>query len=302
MNLPRRWNVLLLLQFICVTLNFPRVPARVSEALILRTYPLKEADLVVSFLTRDQGKLRGVAKRARRPKGGFGAGLERLSHVRAAYFQREARELVNLDSCELIRSQFPLVSDYHASVALDYFAEVAEQLLPSAEPSEKFFRLFLAVLDSLQPAAVGQAGLGVGPAAGNVWRAVTYFSFWAVRLSGWLPELNVCLSCGAMLDDPESPERAFFSRARDGLICSHCRRSTGAGNSWELSGESRGIAGEILRRPVAELSAANWGRSTAADLRRFLVQRIESHAERRLLTARILEESAEESAEERATG
>src|SRR5580704_586313 len=61
--------------FICVTLKFPRVPARVSEALVLRTYPLKEADLVVSFLTRDQGRLRGVAKRARRPKSAFGSGL-----------------------------------------------------------------------------------------------------------------------------------------------------------------------------------------------------------------------------------
>src|SRR5262245_44572688 len=98
------------------TVLFPRVPARVSEALVLRTYPFQEADLVVSFLTRDQGKLRGVAKRARRPKNAFGAGLERLSHVRMAYFQRENRELVNLDSCELIRSQFGLVSDYHAGV------------------------------------------------------------------------------------------------------------------------------------------------------------------------------------------
>ena len=129
------------------------MPARVSEALVLRTYPLQEADLVVSFLTRDQGKLRGVAKRARRPKSAFGAGLERLSHVRMAYFQRETRELVNLDSCELIRSQFGLVSDYWAGVALDYFAEVTEQLLPPAEPNEKFFRLLLAVLDSLATAA-----------------------------------------------------------------------------------------------------------------------------------------------------
>ena len=71
------------------------MPARVSEALVLRTYPLKEADLVVAFLTRDRGMLRGVAKRARRPKNSFGAGLERLSHVRMAYFQRETRELVN---------------------------------------------------------------------------------------------------------------------------------------------------------------------------------------------------------------
>ena len=125
--------------FICDTLKFPRVPARVSEALVLRTYPFKEADLVVSFLTRDQGKLRGVAKRARRPKSTFGSGLERLSHVRMAYFQRESHELVNLDSCELIRSQFDLASDYQASIALDFFAEATDLLLALRGGQRKVF-------------------------------------------------------------------------------------------------------------------------------------------------------------------
>jgi DNA repair protein RecO (recombination protein O) len=215
------------------------VPARVSEALVLRTYPLKEADLVVSFLTRDQGMLRGVAKRARRPKNPFGAGLERLSHVRMAYFQRETRELVNLDSCELIRSQFGLVSDYWAGVALDYFAEVTEQLLPAAEPNERFFRLLLAVLDDLQPET-------------KVWRAVTYFSLWALRLSGWMPEM---------------------------------------GSAPKLSPGSRAIALEMLRTPVAQLSKSDWDQGTAADLRRFLVRQIESHIERRLVTAPLFEPS-----------
>jgi len=54
------------------------MPARMSESFILQTYPFREADLVVSFFTRDQGKLRGVARRARRPKSSFGSGLERL--------------------------------------------------------------------------------------------------------------------------------------------------------------------------------------------------------------------------------
>ena len=263
------------------------MPSRVSEALVLRTYPLKEADLVVSFLTRDQGKLRGVAKRARRPKGGFGAGLERLSHVRMAYFQRETRELVNLDSCELIRSQFDLVSDYWSSVALDYFAEVSEQMLPAAETNEKFFRLLLAVLEYLRPA-------GGTEDAGRVWRAVTYFSLWAVRLSGWLPELHVCLSCGSVLDDPGADgvgERAFFSRGRAGLLCGHCRRMPGAGNTWELSAESRMIAAEMLQKPVSQLSTTAWVQATAGDLRRFLVQQIEEHVERRLMTAPMLQES-----------
>jgi len=248
------------------------VPARVSEALVLRTYPLKEADLVVSFLSRDQGKLRGVARRARRPKNRFGAGLERLSHVRIEYFQTETRELVNLDSCELIQSQFGLVSDYQAGVALDYFAEVSEQMLPAAEPNEKFFRLLLAVLESMRSGGTGAAE-----------RAVNYFSLWAVRLSGWLPDLHVCLGCGSVLDDPDHPERAFFSRGQAGLTCAHCRRALGGGNSWELTAESRALAAEMLRRPVGQVAGAG------ADLRRFLVQQIESHVERRLVTAKMFE-------------
>jgi DNA repair protein RecO (recombination protein O) len=265
--------------FTCDTLKLPRVPACVSEALVLRTYPLKEADLIVSFLSRDQGKLRGVAKRARRPKSNFGAGLERLSHVRMAYFQRETRELVNLDSCDLIHSQFALVSDYWTSVALDYFAEVSEQLLPSAEPGEKFFRLLLSVLESLQQ-----------PEAAKAWRAVTYFSLWALRLSGWLPELHVCLSCGSLLDDLENPQRAFFRRGHAGLMCSHCRGTMsvpgGAGN-WELSAASRSLAAEMLRKPVTGLPPMEWTQSTAADLRGFLLQQIEAHAERKLHTAQM---------------
>src|SRR5579862_2660378 len=106
------------------------MPARISEAFVIQTYPLQESDLIVSFLTRDLGKMRGVAKRARRPKSPFGAGLERLSRVKMAYFQKETRELVSLDSCEMIQSQFSLVSDYQAGIALDFLAEISEQLLP----------------------------------------------------------------------------------------------------------------------------------------------------------------------------
>lgn len=211
------------------------MPARESESLILRTYPFQEGDLIVSFLARDLGKLRGVAKRARRPKSPFGAGLERLSHVRLSYFQKESRELVTLDSCELIRSSFEFQSDYAAAVTLDYVAEVSEQLLAPAEHSERFFRLLLAVLDHFW--ALRSEG---------VWSAVLYFTLWSVRLSGFLPELKASRS------------------------------------SLEL-------ATEILTTPIGALAPRQWTRETAADLRRFLVRRIEEHIERRLITAPLLE-------------
>lgn len=209
------------------------MPARVSETLVLRTYPFREADLIVSFFTREEGKMRGVARRARRPKSPFGAGLERLSHVRMAYFQKENAELASLTGCEMIRSQFDLGSDYTRGVALDYFTEVAEHLLPAHEPNERFFRLMLAVLAYLR-------------GGGEVWAAVTYFSLWSVRLTGIFRELRV-------------------------------------------TAESGEIAHEIFERPIGELTARTWSKTTASDLRRALIRAMEQHVERKFLTVPLLE-------------
>ena len=164
------------------------MPARMSESFILQTYPFREADLVVSFFTRDQGKLRGVARRARRPKSSFGSGLERLSHATVSYYQKENRELVSLNSCELLHSQFVLASNYEASVALDYLAEVTEQLLPPNEANERHFRLLISVLEYLR-------------AGGNAWTAVTYFALWSVRLAGFLPDLRVAPESRTIADE-----------------------------------------------------------------------------------------------------
>jgi DNA repair protein RecO (recombination protein O) len=254
------------------------MPARVSEAFVLQTYPFREADLIVSFLTRDFGKLRGVARRARRPRSGFGSSLERLSRIRMSYFHRENRELVNVDSCDLVQSQFTLVGNYTLACALDYIAEVSEQLLPAAEPNEKYFRLVAVVLDHLHSGASGAA-----------WRATTYFGLWALKLSGYLPSLNVCPACGLSHDASGSLGRTYYVRHHAALYCHDCRRALDLRNTWELSAESREIAREILSFPIANLSERQWNQSTASDLRRFVSQQIESHIERRLITAPVLE-------------
>jgi DNA repair protein RecO (recombination protein O) len=175
------------------------MPARVSEAIVLQTYAFSESDLIVSFLARDVGKLRGVAKRARKPKSSFGAGLERLSQVKMHYVQRENRDLVSLYSCDLMQSQFGLMNDYAAGVSLDFFAEVTEQILPENEANEKFFRLLLTVLEHMHTAEPGA-----------VWRAVTYFCLWSLKLAGLLPDLPVSQSSILLADEIQrSPISTF---------------------------------------------------------------------------------------------
>ena len=106
------------------------MPARESEAIVLRSYPFREADLVVAFFTRDRGKLRGIARGVRRPKSRFGASLERLSRVRIAYFEKQTVELVRVDRAELTHPPLLMRAGYEISLALDYVAEVADGFFP----------------------------------------------------------------------------------------------------------------------------------------------------------------------------
>src|SRR5258708_31621228 len=80
------------------------MPARETEAIILKTFPLGEADRLVSFLGRSSGRVRGVAAGARRLKNRYGSTLEVLSHVQLWYVEKETRELVRIQQAESLES------------------------------------------------------------------------------------------------------------------------------------------------------------------------------------------------------
>src|SRR5919199_637171 len=97
------WPLADYLLFAADNLRLGLMPLRETEAFMLRTYTLKEADKICVFLSRDAGKLRGVAHGARRLKSRYGASLEPFTEVAISYFQKEHRELVSISNCEIIR-------------------------------------------------------------------------------------------------------------------------------------------------------------------------------------------------------
>jgi DNA repair protein RecO (recombination protein O) len=238
-----------------------------SEALVLRTYPFHEADLLVTFFTRAEGKIRGVAKAAKRSKRRFGGALELLTHVVAYWEEKEKQELVRLDSCDIISSPLAAELTYPRTVALSYVAEVLDQLLPDREPNDDIFRLALSVVTSLK--------------SGPVWMPLTYFDLWIVRLIGLLPDLSHCTACGATLNG----SHAYFHVLADGLLCLKDKRLA----SSEMSAESRALAADMFRAPLEKFTDGAWPRKRGQDLRKFLAQRIERHIERKLVTAGMLE-------------
>src|SRR5271165_6748034 len=117
-----------------------------SEAIVLRSYPLREADLLVTLFTRVEGKVRGVARSAKKSKRRFGGALEPLTYVRAFYEDRERQELVRLDACEVLESPLATEVSYARAVALGHVAELLDELLPEREGNDDIFRLTLSVL------------------------------------------------------------------------------------------------------------------------------------------------------------
>jgi DNA repair protein RecO (recombination protein O) len=238
-----------------------------SVAIVLRTYALREADLLVTLFTRTEGKVRGVARSAKKSRKRFGGALEPLTFVRAFYEDREGQELARLDALEVLDS--PLASEvaYPRAVALAHIAELLDELLPDREANDAIFRLTLSVLASLRGA--------------EIWMQLTYFELWMTRLVGFLPDLSECVVCGRMLNG----SRAFFHALSDGLMCSEDKRLA----SSEISSESRGLAAQMFRAPVESFPAAAWPKSRGSDLRKFLVQILERHIEQKLVTAGMLE-------------
>jgi DNA repair protein RecO (recombination protein O) len=159
------------------------MPLYTADALVLRTYKLAEADRIVVFLTRDRGKKRGVAPHARRPRSRFTGALEPLTEVRVAYFEKERRELVNLNYAETVRS--PLADANPESLAYShYFAELIDAWAADADPDERLFRLGCSVLDALATGAPADA-------------LARYFECWLLRLQGVYPA-DLSLSRGAL--------------------------------------------------------------------------------------------------------
>ena len=112
------------------------MPLKESEAIVLRTYPLREADLLVTLFTRLEGKVRGVARAAKKSKRRFGGALEPLTYVRVYYEDRERQELTRLDSCDVIESPLATEVGYPRAVGLGHIAELLDELLPDREATD----------------------------------------------------------------------------------------------------------------------------------------------------------------------
>ncbi len=237
-----------------------------GEAIILRTWPFHEADLLVSLFTRDQGKVKGVARHALKSRRRFGGALEPATQVRAHYTERPRQDLVRLDSFEILWSPLTAPIETLRLAGLQLVTEVLEEAMPDQAPEDNIYRLAVTVLTSLQ--------------SDSVYLPITYFCLWMNRLMGWMPELGHCAACGLDLRG----QAVYWSPTADGVTCYDDRRP----NSRALSAASVAESHRIARTPLADLLTEAWSPTRSADLRAFAIATLERHLERRLRSATAL--------------
>jgi DNA repair protein RecO (recombination protein O) len=229
-----------------------------TEALILRTYNLADADRIVLCLTRSAGLVRAVAKGARRMKSRFGAALEPFTLVKLIFHEKENRELVTISQVDIVKSQFALASDQPVANALAYMGELVVDFSPPHVSDERLFRMVVACVDAIS----------ISPR--DVELVSRYFEVWLLRLGGFWPDLRSCSDC----HESVSPGGLYLN-AEGRSRCHRCSRGTGAAVTKEVH--------EVLlatqRMPPSEF-AKNYGcvapgvREQLADMTHRLLVRV----------------------------
>jgi DNA repair protein RecO (recombination protein O) len=177
-----------------------------AEAILLDAVDLHERDRVVVFLTSQWGRKRGVARGARAKFSRFAGQLQPLSKVAVHWFEKEGRDLVRIESIELVRPCRTLLEDLDGILLASYLAEHLVCFAQENEDSDSFYRL----LDG----TLGWLDQGVDRDL-----AARYFEVWMLRLAGIFPPPRECPGCGRALAEGGG---AALERAGPELRCREC--------------------------------------------------------------------------------
>ncbi len=203
-----------------------------SEAMVLRTYDLAEADKIAVCFTREAGVVRGVARGARRLKNKFGAGLEPFTLIQLSYFEKEGRELVTLRNLEISHSFFNLASDFDVVSGMAYMSDLVMSFSPPHEPNEKMYRMIRACLNAIE-----QSPEALAP-------VLRYFEAWTLKLAGFFEIVQGCSSCGVSFGDTTES----YLNANLQQLCARCSRRVG----FKISPGVRQQLTALQRQPPRE--------------------------------------------------
>lgn len=179
-----------------------------SEGIVLRTHNLIDGDKIAVVFTEKYGVVRGYAHGARKLRSKFGSSLEPLTVATFNFKQKETQESVRFEGSEILQSYFSLSADDILLNTTTFWCELLMEFLPQHLPDVRIYRMIKACLTAIVK----------NPSTASINQLSCYFETWLLNLTGFLPDLRMCMNCRKKL------ERDLIAELKtSGIICLSCQ-------------------------------------------------------------------------------
>jgi DNA repair protein RecO (recombination protein O) len=251
----------------------PRPRVYKTEAIVLRTMDLGEADRVLTVLTPRLGKLRVIAKGVRRPRSRIGGGLQPFSDVQLVLAVGRTFDVITSSSLE--DPHLGLRNDLHSTAAAWYLVELVDRFVEGGADTHEPFRVL----------AQGLSALDAGD---EVSREVVarWFELALLDAMGFRPELGRCLECGATIE----PEGNAFSASGGGVLCPQCHHASHGARP--VPSDALKVLRHLQRSPLVGVLTLRLAPALHREVERLLHAAVSAVLERELRSRDFLEEIA----------
>lgn len=188
------------------------MPLFTTNAIVIRSLNYGESDKIVTFFTQDFGKLKGIAKGARRSRKRFQNVLGLFSHLCLNFFDKEGMGLVRAESCDILHSFPKMKEDLRKILYGNYYLELVNEMAGERERNREAFELLLSFLSNLEEREAQEEQLRL-------------FEIRMLSLFGYRPNMRRCYLCRKDWEDLKEIPTVFFSFEKGALICNQCSKT-----------------------------------------------------------------------------
>ncbi len=185
------------------------MPVYITNAIVIRSHHYGESDKIVTFFTKDFGKIKGIAKGARRSKKRFQNALNLFSHLRLIFFDREGMGLVRAENCDILHAFPKIREDLKKIFYGHYYLELVNEMSGERETNTEAFNLLLYFLLTLEEKGTQEEWLRM-------------FEIRMLSLFGYRPNVRRCGLCKRDWGDLKEISSTFFSPGMGALVCKSC--------------------------------------------------------------------------------
>ncbi|MBZ0166036.1 MAG: DNA repair protein RecO, partial [Candidatus Omnitrophica bacterium] len=178
-----------------------------TEAIVLKSFDYRETSRIVTFFTKDCGKITGIMKGIRKDPRKFGSSVEKYSINDLVYYHYTRTDLHLVSHCDLKQYYFPIREDYDKNLAANYALELVNKIMPPEQVNGEVYELLCQFLDRLQIER-------------DIERLIHVFQIKILQYSGFSPHLDSCVKC-----EGKVMGKVRFSMASGGLVCPSCPAS-----------------------------------------------------------------------------